>query len=244
MRRITEEADLRIYNQAFDRLSSYIDSGRISVKGESSGNSLKILELWIRELQQRTGNDVVVFVDSFHNIEVAGAEEVSQLVRASKWFRRYTETLGFTAVVTMECNKLGIYEKKPRISHLHGSRKMQFDLKFAGMVHNDVNADRNKAELFWVDEHDQGRRLRRPIIECIVDKNKLSSFKNSLFFQFFDGTASLVEITRTQALQLTEQGRLFDSYNMDEQYQIENVPEGQVFSSGILSIDSDGIYDT
>ena len=176
--------------QAKDELRSYIDSERLSVKGEEYGNTPACAMRWIERIRDKTGHDVILLVDSFNNVAMVGQEERVGFVKLSGWFRSNTQKHGFTVVSTLECNKMGISEPRPRLGHLYGSAKMGFDLKFVGMVYNELHEKREEAVVTWRDEEG----VRRPFVEISVEKNKLAAFKGELAFKFIPHSAIIQEV--------------------------------------------------
>lgn len=183
------------YREARTKLSNFLKTERVSVKGEETGNSVAMGERWIGELQERTGNNVILIVDSFHNVSVPGVtDERLSLVAVSRWLRRSTQKEGYSAIVTMECSKMGVQRDRPRFSDLMGSNKMSYDLKFCGMVHNDLHAKREEG-LAWVDEYGN----RKPYLEMAIEKNKLSEQKGDPMYRFHDACSILEELTAEES---------------------------------------------
>ncbi len=176
--------------EAKEELLTHLDDKRLSVKGEEYGNVTPLLTRWIDGIQQETGNHCVVIVDSFNNVEYHGKDELAAQRSLSKWMRSSTQKYGFTVISTLECNKMGIVEKRPRLGHLYGSAKLGFDLKFIGMVYNDLHENREEAGTVWIDSNGQPK----PYIEVSVEKNKLSAFKGELAYKFHPSRAMVNEV--------------------------------------------------
>lgn len=191
------------YHDATHRLIDLLNTGRLSVKGETMGNTIEDGEAWVKAMQQETGNHVVMVVDSFHNVMIDGADNESErLTEVSGWFRRNTEVLNFTALATMECNKMGLYEARPRMTHLHGSRKLQFDTKWIGMIYNEVNTLKDQATIYWKEDG-----VVHPVVECMVDKNKIGNGKPRIFYKLQDETSQMFEIPPEQVRQVAFHGQ-------------------------------------
>ena len=193
--KIKSDDKLKKYNEAREVMGEWISSGRLSVKGEEIGNSTTVVEKWVRDIQEKTGNNVILIVDSFNNIESPGLEERVQFSNLSRWFRKTPVTMGFTAISTMECNKLGVYQSRPRLAHLYGSAKMQFDSKFVGMVYNDLHEKREQAKMVWSCEDD----IKMPVIELSIEKNKLEGYKDTIAYHFHPTWAKIVKEMTIQA---------------------------------------------
>lgn len=186
--------------EAKEELLVYLDEKRLSVKGEEYGNITPLLTRWIDSIQQETGNHCVVVIDSFNNVEFQAQDEFTAQRKLSKWMRSQTQKYGFTIISTLECNKLGIVEKRPRLGHLYGAAKLGFDLKFIGMVYNDLHENREEASTIWLDEN--GRP--KPYIEVSVEKNKLSAFKDELAYKFHPARAMVNEVDPKTVISLRD----------------------------------------
>jgi len=201
-KRIYKSSELiKRYKEARDKLFELIKSGRISCKGEESGNTPQLTERWVQELQDKFGTNVLLVVDSFNNLEMPGVDPNNDRIRLaslSSWLRRTTQAHNYAAVVTMEERKLGQGELRGRLKDLLGSGKMSYDLKFAGMAYNDLHTRREDATFYWKDEY--GNRM--PYLEFAIEKNKLSGYKGDITFKFIPDQARVEEIPYTIARNL------------------------------------------
>ena len=193
-KRIYGNAELkRKYLESRDKLHELIKMGRVSVKGEESGNTPQMAERWVQTLQDKFGNHVLLVVDSFNNMELPGISVTDDRIRLatlSSWFRRTTQAHDYAAIVTMEERKKSIGERRGHLQDLMGSGKMSYDLKFAGMVYNDLHTRREQASFFWQDDY--GNKM--PFLEFAMEKNKLSGVKGDIVFRFEPELARVTEI--------------------------------------------------
>jgi hypothetical protein len=164
------------------------------------GETIESCEKWLRSIREETGNDIVLFIDSFHNISGGGDDERIKAKRAAEWMQKISDTLDLTIVCTMECNKQGMNSKRPHIEHLGESGKMAFSFKLVGMVYNDLHENRERARSFWMD----GDR-KRPVLEVAYEKNKITSYKGTHYFKFYDENAKLEEISLDQLIAMQQQ---------------------------------------
>lgn len=218
-RRIYNSDELtKRYKDSREKIFEMIKEGRLACKGEESGNTPEIAERWVRQIQDKTGNFVVLAVDSFNNMEIPGVapdNDRVRLARLSGWFRRTTQSNPFSAIVTMEERKLHQKQEKATIQDLFGSGKMSYDLKFVGMLHNDLHARRDGATFYWRDDH--GNKM--PYIQMDVSKNKLSGFKGEIVYKFTPEHTRLDEIPHAIATNLKAQA---DNPNPAEEFEVED----------------------
>lgn len=194
--------DAEAYAQAQNWLRGAVADKRLIPKGIKMGDSPDIVERWIDNLQQETGNDVVLFVDSFHNMTTHGEDERIKYKRLSEWSQKMSDSMGVTIVCTMECNKMAQVSGRPHIEHLGESSKMAFAFKLVGMVYNELHEKRDSAQTLWVDEETYSEPRVRPILECNYEKNKITAFKGTHYFKFYDEQARLEPVSLEEVEEL------------------------------------------
>jgi len=182
------------YKEAIEWIHNVTRSGKFIPQSTGMGETIESCEKWLRSIREETGNDIVLFIDSFHNISGGGDDERIKAKRAAEWMQKISDTLDLTIVCTMECNKQGMNSKRPHIEHLGESGKMAFSFKLVGMVYNDLHENRERAKSYWTDSNGKDR----PIIEVSYEKNKITSYKGTQSFKFKDECATLEEISYAQ----------------------------------------------
>ena len=211
--------DYDTYVKAQDWLRGAVADKRLIPKGVRMGDTPEVVERWIDTLQQETGNDVVLFVDSFHNMNTHGEDERIKYKRLSEWSQKMSDSMGVTIVCTMECNKMAQVSGKPHIEHLGESSKMAFAFKLVGMVYNELHEKRESAQTLWVDEETYNEPRVRPILECNYEKNKITAFKGTHFFKFYDEQARLEPVTLEEVEELRNYYRSeFKSREFKDEY--------------------------
>jgi DNA primase catalytic core len=187
------------YNRAKDWLANAMKSGRLIIKGQEMGNSTDVAGRLIDDTINKTGNQVVYFVDSLHSLDdQQGNDERIRFKRVAEWCMRVTETRRMSMVATVELTKMGM-EGRPRLQHLAETGKLQYAMKAVGLLYNELHDRRKQATTFWVDETTpilgEQASKRRPIIELEWAKNKVSEFKGAHYLKFYDHVARVEEMT-------------------------------------------------
>lgn len=204
--RIQNGTEYDQYVQAQDWLRGTVADKKLIPKGIKMGDTPDIVERWIDNLQQETGNDIVLFVDSFHNMTTHGEDERIKYKRLSEWCQRISDGMNISILCTMECNKMAQVSGRPHIEHLGESGKMAFAFKLVGMVYNELHEKRESAQTLWVDE--ETRYLKepkvRPILECNYEKNKVTAFKGTHYYRFYDEQARLEEVSIDEVNELKQ----------------------------------------
>jgi hypothetical protein len=188
--------DIR-YSEALEWITGAVRENRLIPKGINIGGTVKQCERWVKTVQDETGKEVVLFVDSFHNVTGEG-DERTKYKRITEWCQETADQLDFTIVASMECRKQ-LTKLRPRIDDLGESSKMAYGFKLVGMVHNELHAERENANLYWEeDDYVTKEKVKRPYLEVHYDKNKITSFKGIHYFQFRDTTGQLKEASRAE----------------------------------------------
>ena len=217
------------YKDAVAWIKDMVRGQRFLTQSTSMGETIDACEKWIRSIKDETGNDIVLFIDSFHNISGGGDDERIKAKRASEWMQKISDVLDLTIICTMECNKQAQTSKKPRIEHLGESGKMAFSFKLLGMVYNDLHENRERAKSYWID----GER-KRPVIEVAYEKNKITSYKGTNYFKFYDDQAKLEEISFEEMQQMRQQE------HQDRVQRDTGIPNVNLFDGGDHGVSSIG----
>ncbi len=206
------------YHAAKDWLADKLRSGALVVKGQDMGAATQIVTRLIDTTRESTGNQVVYFADSFHSLDEPDTpDERIRFKRIAEWTMNMTETRRMTMVFTVELTKAG-FQGRPKLQHLAETGKLAFALKAAGMVYNELHDLRMDAQTFWIEEEkdDSGRvvnQVKRPIIELDWPKNKMSSYKGTYYYRFYDHVARVEEMSLEDLKKEKENAKRYRSEN-------------------------------
>lgn len=160
---------------------------------------LPALEAWIRSIRAKFPNkSLVVMGDNFHLYDLPGTEPGEAKTREMSMFvKRLTTQHHCTILMTAELPKASLKAgDRPRIANIKGTSGVAYDANVNFGVYNDMkDYGEEKCKLFWHDMHatseysgvDAGGAEigppRRPIIEIVIDKSKISDFDGSIYFR-------------------------------------------------------------
>jgi len=203
------------YLAAKDWLMQAVTESRIVVKGQEMGCGTGVATRLIDDVTQRTGRGLVYLGDSLHNLddEGAGDNERLKFANVSRWAQNISDTREITMCFTCELTKEAM-KGPPRLWMTAETRAIAYAFKAVGMLYNELHIKRDEAETFWVDEAVDvatGNALgavKRPVIQITWEKNKISEFKQSHYWQFWDHSArveqmDLASLKRHQELAAT-----------------------------------------
>lgn len=182
-------------------------------------NSLLATESWIKSLRARyPKRDFVVIGDNFHLFDMPtssqGPEKVRELSRfVSNLSTVHELTTLFTIKIPSTVLKSGI---RPSYIDSKGSGGLAFDSKLNMNVYQQMSDNLQTASLVWHDPaHLEETVLENgsvgmqekdlPIVEIIVDKNKVTGLKRTIFFKLEPMSGQMTECTQEEQVAYAKQ---------------------------------------
>ena len=182
------------------------------------------LRTWITELKRRYSDRTMVIIgDNFHLYDMVTDETGEGKIRGISRFinDQIVNGLGTTVMMTMEIPKEQLKPGlRPTYLNLKGSAGLSFDAKANIGIYSQLqdfsqSPDRPPA-LFWqsadhLEKHvnDDGiesmMQRKLPIVEAIVDKNKISGQKKTVFFRLEDQSGQMTECSPQEQSTLASQ---------------------------------------
>lgn len=184
---VYEDVKLR-RETGYSELIDLTRNGRLIIKDANDGSSLAYAESLIKYYQEKYPDRQVVYIlDNFHKLrdfETAGGDERSRFKTMSTVVKNIATKYHIPIFSTMEYTKLP-RGTRPSNDNIAETVQMEYDANLICHLYNEMHELGDRAE-----EHtyhmvnDRDRQVRRPVIELIVGKNKISSFKSSIYFKF------------------------------------------------------------
>jgi hypothetical protein len=159
-----------------------------------------VLGRYVTDIRTRfPDKHIIVFEDNLHLLEMPGYGKDSgeaKVAASSHFMKQLCTAQQVTVLATMELPKSALERgKRPYYTNVKGTGAIPYDINANWGVHNDRADMGDEAQIFWEDiEHQQAvqtagvecmENTRMPVLEIIVDKNKISGFKGTLFFQMW-----------------------------------------------------------
>ncbi len=169
--------------------------------------SFPALGRWIADLRKRfPDKHIVVMEDNFHLLELPGYDAGEAKVAASShYIKKLCTNYQVTVIATMEITKSDLAPgKRPVMASLKGSSAIPYDINANWVAYNDMADLMDASQLYWEDSElmentvdadgiEASITIHNPILELIVDKNKIGSFKGTVFFRMRPDCGSLME---------------------------------------------------
>lgn len=194
--RYTDNADVMAKrNDAMKFLMANTD--RISFWDTNEGRMLTDIEEHIKDMRMQFGEErrLVIGLDSAYDVEAVFAtsdkqahEEVAKTIKS--WCTMYNVVIMATAHLK---KTNGI---RPTIEDLKENNRLEYEANFVSLLYNEVGLKQEEAEMFWIHE---GSDYKMPVIENRVAKNKVSSFKGTIFYEFLPELSIANEVTEDEA---------------------------------------------
>ncbi len=127
---------------------------------------------------------IVIFIDNFHDVKVRdikfGADTNSKYDHIADRISHLSTKLNAPIICSAEFRKLN-GNRRPTNDDIRESTKIVYESKAIMLCYNEVGLRGQQAQIFWrrSDTNDN-----QPIFEVKVDKNKFSSFKGRIFYEF------------------------------------------------------------
>lgn len=167
-------------------LEGLLRQNKLLFKDSTHGDSLAFAEALISRVKREFPDKNIIYVlDNFHLLsDFPSLDERVRYKTLSRKLKSLATRHHIAIWATVEYKKSDTGQR-PTNNSVAETVQLQYDGNFIGHIWNEVHERGAKAELFHTDE--EGNIL--PIVELIVGKNKISSFKSSVFMNFFPASA-------------------------------------------------------
>lgn len=182
--------------QGFRNLKSMVENFKII--DSKQGTSIEFIEEQLKrhclDLQMKDESyKVVAIVDNFHDITVDSQNFTSENKRydhVAGEVSRICTQLDIPFICTGEFRKLN-GNRRPVVDDVRETVKIAYEAKAILLCYNEVGLRGESASIYWqrpdVD-------YKQPVMEVKIGKNKYSSYKNRIFFEFMPEMSYLKEV--------------------------------------------------
>jgi len=172
-----------------------IQNGRLVIKDANDGKSIAFADRLIKYYRERfPERNIVYILDNFHKLrdfQAAAGDERVRFKTVSTVMKDLATKHHITVLATIE------YRKIKRGDHAGNediieTGQIEYDTNFIGHLYNDVHENADKAEYFH-DSMLQQELIRMPTVELNIGKNKITSFKNKIYFDFYPSSSDFAQ---------------------------------------------------
>jgi replicative DNA helicase len=165
-----------------------------SYNGE--GSDIESIEESVRTMKMNLPEDVQIclFIDNFHDLDSrtlkGGTTDNAKYNYICDQLTRFANTYDMPIVCTAELRKLNGF-RRPTIDDVRETTKIGYQAKAIMLCYNEVGLKGENADIYW---ERPGITAKQPVLEIQFGKNKYSSFKGRLFYNFSPEMSKLVEM--------------------------------------------------
>lgn len=127
---------------------------------------------------------IVLIIDNFHDITVKdpriGGDNQKRFDHVAGELTRIATTLDCPIICTAEFRKLN-GNRRPQLDDIRETVKIIYEAKAILLCYNEVGLRGQQAQIYW---NRTDNPEKQPVYECRVGKNKFSSFKGRMFYEF------------------------------------------------------------
>ena len=204
-------ADARLINDArkyaYSKIERLIREQRLLIRGgeHKGAATLSYAAEMIRYAKKiRPDAKINYFLDNFHRLRDFQNEkdERNRFKKLSNATKDMAKLHKIPVWATMEYNKT-VGTGRPTNNSISESIAMEYDANLIMHLYNDMHVKNQlgeEPELFFVRTDSSGNPYKNPRIEAIIGKNKLNSFKGSLFFDFYSDQSRMAPVSRMQVI--------------------------------------------
>jgi replicative DNA helicase len=164
----------------------------------TNGTSIEFIEEQIKrhQLELSTKDEkykLVVVIDNFHDITVDTvrySDDNAKYDHIAEQLSRICTQFDIPIICTAEFRKLN-GNRRPTCDDVRESVKIQYEAKAIILCYNEVGIRGESASIYW---QRTDNPMKQPVLEAKIGKNKYSSFKNRLFFEFIPEMSFLKEV--------------------------------------------------
>lgn len=207
-----------IRNSAYNILSDYILNERLIIKDISHGASVEYFVNLVTFYRNKyPDRNIFVTCDNLHRMSTECDFGDSRL--KVKWISSYIKACTIkqrcVCLASVEMNKNNMWEKPYTAESIAETASLQYDANLIIFLWNERNAKREVSPAIFSYQSleyikDIGYVIENkvsPLVEALFLKSKISSFKGSIYFKFFDDMALFEQIKYHEAKALIEENK-------------------------------------
>ncbi len=189
------EGVIRKRDEGYGVVQDLVRQGRLVIKDSNNGASLAYADSLIRYYKEKYPNRNIVYVlDNFHKLSDLSTikDERVRFKEMSKVAKNLATSHHICVITTVEYRKT---EGEPTNNSIAETGQIEYDANLIAHVYNEVHEKGESA--IHRHEYDfddgQGKKIC-PRISVTIGKNKITAFKNRLWFDFYPDSSDFLSI--------------------------------------------------
>lgn len=178
-------------------LMNLVRNGRLVIKDANNGNSIAYADRLITYYKEKyPSRNIVYILDNFHKLQDFSStkgDERTRFKELSTVVKGLATRHHIAIITTVEYRKTQD-NKKATNQDISETIQIEYDANLIAHIHNDLHDRGDKAEMYHLGEDDDGDVIRMPTIEMDIGKNKVTGFKNKLYFDFYPSCSDFIGV--------------------------------------------------
>jgi len=207
----TDEAKAALLDRretGYSIVRDLILDGRLIIKDTNDGSSLAYADRLIKYYKAKfPERNIVYILDNFHKQKdfqaAAKQDERVRFKNISNIMKGLATSNHCCVITTVEYKKVE-RGRKATNEDMAETGQIEYDANFVAHVRNEMHERGDQATLTFVADVD-GQPTKLPIIELDIGKNKITSFKNKLYLNFYPSSSDFDGISETRISSLLVQ---------------------------------------
>lgn len=183
----------------YAEIINLVRNGRLVVKDANEGSSVAYADRLITYYKNKYPERNIVYVlDNFHKLQDFANSKADERVRfkeLSKVMKSLATKHHIAVITTVEYRKT---QSNARANNADISETIQieYDANLIAHLHNPLHdkGDKAKAGEYHLGDDGFGNKIRLPCIELDIGKNKVTAFKNKLYFDFYPASSDFIGV--------------------------------------------------
>lgn len=198
----------------FERLKNNVKY--IGMQDANEGSSIEYIVETCRDLKLQLDAmepnvyTLVIVIDNFHDVDVDAkgyTEDNAKYDYISDKLGKLANELDSPIICSAEFKKIP-GGRRPQRDDIRSSGKIAYEAKAILLCHNDYSIKQEQAGVFWeLEDHSERDGItttKMPVWEAQIDKNKFSSKKGRLYWEFIPDMATFKESSPEDSLKYTQ----------------------------------------
>ena len=177
------EAIMQERENSWTNLMQLFNNDKLVIVDSEKGKSIDFINYMVKTLSEKFPDKrVMMFVDNFHLVSIGGYDEGRGKYKAlSSGMKDICKKYDATIICTVEYTKIP-KGQKPSNNNIAESVALEYDSNCIIHLYSHMHDFLEESDCYFTSGNDC---KKYPIIEMIVGKNKISSFKGSLWAKFY-----------------------------------------------------------